>query len=164
MGKDELNQYLGGEEGKKKRKEAWEKIEEQEKLQEIRRKKLKEKLEEMKEEQEEKLKKKDIEKAKKIFKKVDYVLKFVMTQEAYYYLETKRIQNPKLYKAIFRCVVDPRVIKNIDDYVHRCRTKGGPDEKITLKTILWYEEKLTGKKRETKIEVEEKGVRRSILE
>lgn len=160
--KKELNQYLGGEEGKKKRKKEWEKIEREKKLEEIRIKKMQKKLREIQKKKQKEFTEKQIKKAQEIWYKVDYVLKFCLTQNAYYYLERKRLIEPKLYKALFRCIVEPRVIQNIDSFVEHCRTKGGPKEKITLRTILWYEQRLTGKKRKTKIEIERHGIRKSL--
>lgn len=149
-----------GQESCKRREKKWEVFKKQDKLAEIRYNKYMKKLKELEKERERKT---SMEYVYRQWQKIDYVLKWVLTPEAYKYLEKKRENEPKLYKQLFQCIVDPKTIENIDDYVDVIQRRGRPKTLIRLKTLLNYEKKLTGKKRDPNIYIKRKGeARRKI--
>jgi len=152
----------GSVEDMKERAEKWKQAEREDKLKEIRERKRLELLKKSLEEDQKKESQQQMREVYMIWQKINFLLSICMKPDAYQRLDGFRGTNPKLYKALVRCLVEPQVIRNIDAYVDRANKHGVP-EKINMKTLLWYEDRLLGRKRETKVEVIRKGEKRKKI-
>ena len=76
--------------------------------------------------------------------KVIYVLRAVLTPDAFSYLEKIRSNEPMVYQAIFNELVSPDVINNIDYLIAIINRQGGVPRKIPLDAIIYLERKVKG--------------------
>ena len=83
--------------------------------------------------------------------KVLYVLRVVLTPEAFSYLEKIRSSEPMVYQAIYSELVSPDVIQNIDYLIAIINRQGGVPRKIPIDAIIYLERKVKGVK--SKIQV-----------
>ncbi|MHA2287900.1 MAG: hypothetical protein ACXABG_03845 [Promethearchaeota archaeon] len=76
--------------------------------------------------------------------KVIYVLRAVLAQDAFSYLEKIRVNEPMVYQAIYSELVSPDVINNIDYLIAIISRQGGVPRKIPLDAIIYLERKVKG--------------------
>ena len=148
----------------KERGEKWKIIEKEDKLAQIRAQKQKQLLAKALTKERSKAVNKHTRDAFFIWQKANWLLWHTLTQEAYNHLEHIRKTNGLLYKALFRCLVEPAVLKNIDAYVRV--VKKNPlenDKKVQLKNVLWYEDRLLNRKRDTTITIDHKGEQKRTI-
>jgi len=90
-----------------------------------------------------------------------------MMPDAYARFDAYKSTDPQLYKALLRCLVEPKVIKRIDDFVEHIYRKGPPKTRINMKSLLWYEDRLRASrgdpKRETTVTLKRKGEDEKVL-
>jgi DNA-binding TFAR19-related protein (PDSD5 family) len=86
-----------------------------------------------------------------IFEKIDYILKIVLTPEAYSYFNKIKAAEPHVYQSIFSELVSEDVIQNIDYLIAIIQQRGGVPKKIPLDAIVYLERKVKGIK--SKIQV-----------
>lgn len=95
--------------------------------------------------------------------KIDYLLPFLLDEDAYRYINVLRQLEPKICNVIMHYLFPPNDIEKIDTYVEVITKRGyGPKRKISLATIMKYERHI--KKIKPKIEVEIDGERKSLQE
>ena len=98
-----------------------------------------------------------------ILNKIDFLLPFLLTTEAYTYISTLRYLEPTITRRIMHYLFQPRDIRNLDLYVETIRKRGyGPKKRITLNTIIKIERKIKDIK--PKIEVIKDGERKTLQE
>jgi DNA-binding TFAR19-related protein (PDSD5 family) len=83
--------------------------------------------------------------------KIVYVLRVVLTPDAFSYLEKIRSNEPMVYQAIYSELVSPDVIQNIDYLIAIINRQGGVPRKIPIDAIVYLERKVKGIK--SKIQV-----------
>ncbi|NHJ21668.1 MAG: hypothetical protein EAX91_12040 [Candidatus Lokiarchaeota archaeon] len=83
--------------------------------------------------------------------KVLYVLRVVLTPDAFSYFEKIRSSEPMVYQAIYSELVSPDVIQNIDYLIAIINRQGGVPRKIPIDAIVYLERKVKGVK--SKIQV-----------
>ncbi|GAH18219.1 unnamed protein product [marine sediment metagenome] len=83
--------------------------------------------------------------------KLDFVLKVVLSPEAYSYLSNIKMNELNVYQAIYNELISADVIQNIDYLVALIRQQGGVPRKIPLDIIIHLERKVKGTK--SKIQV-----------
>ena len=76
--------------------------------------------------------------------KILYVLRVVLAQDAFNYLEKIRASEPMVYQAIYNELVSPDVIQNIDYLIAIINRQGGVPRKIPLDAIIYLERKVKG--------------------
>lgn len=84
------------------------------------------------------------EKFVSISDKLEYVLKVVLTPEAYSYLSNIRIKEPTVYQSIYNELISADVIQNIDYLLAILRQQGGVPRKIPLDVVILLERKAKG--------------------
>ena len=95
--------------------------------------------------------------------KIDYLLPYLLDNDAYRHLNTLRQLEPAICQVIMHYLFPPRELKKIDTYVAVITKRGyGPKRKISLTTVMKYERHIRGIK--PKIEVEVDGRRKSLRE
>ncbi|MFW9826144.1 MAG: hypothetical protein ACFFEY_00815 [Candidatus Thorarchaeota archaeon] len=100
-------------------------------------------------------KKKNEVEQKRIFsisEKIDYILKVVLSQDAYNYLSNIKNREPNIYQFIYNELISPDVIQNIDYLLALIRSRGGVPRQIPLDAIIYLERKAKGIK--SKIQVQ----------
>lgn len=98
-----------------------------------------------------------------INEKIDYLLPYLLDNDAYRHINTLRQLEPELCQHIMHYLFQPRDLQKIDLYVEVITKRGyGPKKKISLITIMKIERKIKGIK--PKIEVERDGERKTIQE
>lgn len=76
--------------------------------------------------------------------KIIYVLKVVLTPDAFSYLDRLRSNEPMVYQAVYNELVSPDVITNIDYLIAVINRQGGVPRKIPLDAIIYLERKVKG--------------------
>ena len=76
--------------------------------------------------------------------KVLYVLRVVLAQDAFTYLEKIKLNEPIVYQAIYNELVSPDVIHNIDYLIAIINRQGGVPRRIPLDAIIYLERKIKG--------------------
>ncbi|MFX0048996.1 MAG: hypothetical protein ACFE8G_12630 [Candidatus Hermodarchaeota archaeon] len=76
--------------------------------------------------------------------KIIYVLRAVLTPDAFSYFERLRSNEPMVYQAIYNELVSPDVITNIDYLITIINRQGGVPRKIRLDAIIYLERKVKG--------------------
>ncbi|MFX1448572.1 MAG: hypothetical protein ACFFCG_10620 [Promethearchaeota archaeon] len=76
--------------------------------------------------------------------KIIYVLRAVLTPDAFSYFERLRSNEPMVYQAIYNELVSPDVITNIDYLITIINRQGGVPRKIPLDAIIYLERKVKG--------------------
>lgn len=154
----------GGQDEMNERAAKWKVIEKEDKLAQIRAQKQKQLLAKALVKERTKAVNKHTRDAFYIWQKANWLLWQTMTTEAYNHLENIRKTDGLLYKALFRCLVEPAVIKNIDAYIDVVRKNPlESDKKVQLKNVLWYQDRLLGVRRETSITIDHKGEQKRKL-
>jgi DNA-binding TFAR19-related protein (PDSD5 family) len=87
-----------------------------------------------------------------ISEKIDYILRVVLSQEAYNHLINLKNNEPNIYQAIYHELISPDVIQNIDYLLAIIRSRGGVPRQIPLDAIIYLERKAKGIK--SKIQVQ----------
>jgi DNA-binding TFAR19-related protein (PDSD5 family) len=87
-----------------------------------------------------------------ISEKIDYILKVVLSQDAYNYLSNLKNNEPHIYQFIYNELISPDVIQNIDYLLALIRSRGGVPRQIPLDAIIYLERKAKGIK--SKIQVQ----------
>ena len=90
------------------------------------------------------------ERSTSLFEKVDYVLRAVLTPDAYSYLNGLKSKEPTVYQHIFNELISPDVIQNID-YLASIVSTQAIAKRIPLDVIIMLERKIKGVK--SKIQV-----------
>ena len=90
------------------------------------------------------------ERSTSLYEKVDYVLKAVLTPDAYSYFNDLKSKEPVVYQNIFNELISPDVIQNIDYLASIISTKA-LTKRIPLDVIIMLERKIKGVK--SKIQV-----------
>ena len=83
--------------------------------------------------------------------KIDYILKVVLSPDAYSYLNMIKQNEPPVYKLIYNELISPDVIQNIDYLLSIIRLRGGVPRRIPADAIIYLERKVKGIK--SKIQV-----------
>ncbi|MFX1385862.1 MAG: hypothetical protein ACFE9M_01475 [Promethearchaeota archaeon] len=86
----------------------------------------------------------DQERIVSIAEKIDFVLKVVLSPEAYSYLSNIKNNEPYVYQSIYNELISPDVIQNIDYLLAIIRSRGGVPRKIPLDVIIYLERKAKG--------------------
>ena len=81
-----------------------------------------------------------------ISEKIEFVLKVVLSPEAYNYLNNLRGKEPHVYQSIYNELISPDVIQNIDYLLAIIQQRGGIPKKIPLDAIIYLERKAKGVK------------------
>lgn len=85
--------------------------------------------------------------------KVEYLLRAVMTPEAYNYFSKLKENEPQVYQQIYNELIGPDVMNSID-YLIAIVSKRGVPRKIPVDPIIYLERKIKGVK--SKIRVQRK--------
>lgn len=105
----------------------------------------------------------DQQKYNQILQKINFLLPFLLTDDAYMYISTLRYLEPNICKRIMHYLFQPDDIRKLDLYVETIRRRGyGPKKRIALNTIIKIERKVKNIK--PKIEVERDGKRETFQE
>ena len=83
--------------------------------------------------------------------KLDFILKVVLSPEAFNYLNKIKMNEPNVYQFIYNELISADVIQNIDYLIAIIRRQGGVPRKIPLDVILYLERQAKGIK--SKIQV-----------
>jgi hypothetical protein len=157
---EEPNIDLGGREGEKIRERRWKEIKQEEMIRNAKYKKLMNILEEKK--IDDTPKQIDWKEVELMWAKCDFLLNQFLTDRAYYFLEVLRVQDPNIYRAMFPFLVEPQVLRRVDEYVRMVSQKPVPQkQKITIQKLTRLYNMLKGRK--TKIEYAEKGGKRTSI-
>ena len=98
-----------------------------------------------------------------LHQKIDYLLPYLLDNDAYRHLNTLRQLEPTICQTIIHYLFPPKELEKIDIYVEIIAKRGyGPKKKITLDVVMKYERHIRGIK--PKIEVEIDGRRKSLQE
>ena len=76
--------------------------------------------------------------------KIEYVLKIVLSPEAYNYLNSIKGKEPNVYRAIYNELINPEVIQSIDYLLAIIQQRGGVPKQIPLDAIIYLERKAKG--------------------
>jgi DNA-binding TFAR19-related protein (PDSD5 family) len=76
--------------------------------------------------------------------KIIYVLRVVLSPDAFSYLEKIKSNEPMVYRAIYNELVSPDVVSNIDYLIAIINRQGGVPRKIPLDAIVYLERKIKG--------------------
>ena len=76
--------------------------------------------------------------------KIVYVLRVVLSPDAFSYLEKIKSNEPMVYRAIYNELVSPDVVSNIDYLIAIINRQGGVPRKIPLDAIVYLERKIKG--------------------
>jgi DNA-binding TFAR19-related protein (PDSD5 family) len=87
-----------------------------------------------------------------ISEKIDFILKVVLTQDAYNRLSNLRSNEPNTYQAIYNELISPDVVQNIDYLLAIIRSRGGIPKQIPLDVIIYLERKVKGIKSKIKVQ------------
>ena len=87
-----------------------------------------------------------------ISEKIDFVLKVVLSPEAYIHLNKLKIDEPNVYRSIHSELISPDVIQSIDYLISIIKNRGGIPNKIPLDAILYLERKAKGIKSRIKVQ------------
>ena len=139
----------GGQDEMKLRAKKWKIAEREEKLEQIRMQKLmKLQMAQQQKEEEEKW-----QQAIRVWQKIDWVMQRTMKLDAYNFLHGLRMTEPEVYKKIFRAIVEPRVINNIDTIITHLLNKGIKEEKkVTFVTVMKHYRHIKGIKPTIKVQ------------
>ena len=86
-----------------------------------------------------------------IYEKVDFVLKTVLSPDAYDHLNKLKENEPEVYRRIFNELVSPDVFQNIDYLIAIIRRQGGVPDRIPLDVIVYLERQVKGIKSSIKV-------------
>jgi DNA-binding TFAR19-related protein (PDSD5 family) len=92
-----------------------------------------------------------LEKRVSIGDKLEYILKIVLSPDAYSYLNNLKQKEPNVYRRIYSELISPDVVENIDYLLSIIRLRGGVPRKIPKDAIIYLERKVKGIK--SKIQV-----------
>lgn len=76
--------------------------------------------------------------------KIEYVLRVVLAQDAYDYLNKIKNSEPHVYKRIYGELISPDVVQSIDYLISLIQSRGGIPRKIPLDAIIYLERKVKG--------------------
>ncbi len=79
-----------------------------------------------------------------IREKIDYVLRTVLSPEAYSHLIKLQSSEPHVHQAIFNELITPEVIQSLDYLITAISGRGGISRKIPLDVIIMLERKIKG--------------------
>ena len=83
--------------------------------------------------------------------KIEYILKLVLSPDAYSYLNKIKQSEPYVYKMIYNELISPDVIQNIDYLLSIIKLRGSVPRRIPMDAIIYLERKVKGIK--SKIQV-----------
>ena len=83
------------------------------------------------------------ERSHSVYEKVDYVLKAVLTPEAYTYFNNLKSKEPAVYQQIFNELISPDVIQELDYLIAVISQQTIPN-RIPLDVIIMIERKVKG--------------------
>ncbi|MGQ4874575.1 MAG: hypothetical protein ACP6IY_10955 [Promethearchaeia archaeon] len=86
-----------------------------------------------------------------MIEKVNYLLKVVLSPDAYSYLMKLKENEPKVYQYIFNELITPEVISNIDYLISIITARGGVPRRIPLDVIIYLERQAKGIKSQIRI-------------
>ena len=86
--------------------------------------------------------------------KIDFVLRTVLSPDAFEHLHQLKENEPRVYQAIFNELISPDVIQNLDYLIAIIQRRGGVPRKIPKDVIIFLERKIKGIK--SKIRVQRK--------
>jgi len=84
------------------------------------------------------------ERVHSITEKVVYVLRAVLTPDAFSYLEKIKTNEPMVYQAIYNELISPDVVANIDYLIAIINRQGGIPRRISLDAIIHLVRKIKG--------------------
>ena len=87
-----------------------------------------------------------------ISEKIDFVLKVVLSPEAYVHLNKIKIDEPNVYQSIHSELISPDVIQSIDYLISIIKHRGGIPRQIPLDAIIHLERKVKGIKSRIKVQ------------
>ncbi|MHA1272030.1 MAG: hypothetical protein ACTSVV_12295 [Promethearchaeota archaeon] len=86
-----------------------------------------------------------------MIEKVNYLLKVVLSPDAYSYLMKLKENEPKVYQYIFNELITSEVISNIDYLIGIITARGGVPRRIPLDVIIYLERQAKGIKSQIRI-------------
>lgn len=93
------------------------------------------------------------ERVNSITEKVVYVLRAVLAQDAFSYLEKMKTNDPMVYQTIYNELISPDVLTNIDYLVAIINRQGGIPRRIPLDAIILLERKIKGIKGKIQVKI-----------
>lgn len=84
------------------------------------------------------------ERVHSITEKVVYVLRAVLSPDAFSYFEKMKTNEPMVYQAIYNELISPDVAMNIDYLIAIINRQGGIPRRIPLDAIIHLERKIKG--------------------
>lgn len=93
------------------------------------------------------------ERVNSITEKVVYVLRAVLAQDAFSYLEKMKTNDPMVYQTIYNELISPDVLTNIDYLVAIINRQGGIPKRIPLDAIILLERKIKGIKGKIQVKI-----------
>ena len=84
------------------------------------------------------------EKIISISEKVDFILKVVLTPDAYSYLNNLKTKEPQIYQRVYNELISPDVIQSIDYLLAIIKKRGAVPRKIPVDAIIYLERKVKG--------------------
>lgn len=93
------------------------------------------------------------ERVNSITEKVVYVLRAVLAQDAFSYLEKMKTNEPMVYQTIYNELISPDVLMNIDYLVAIINRQGGIPRRIPLDAIILLERKIKGIKGKIQVKI-----------
>lgn len=91
------------------------------------------------------------EKITSISEKINFILKVVLSPDAYSYLDNLKNKELHIYQRIYNELISPDVIQNIDYLLAIIRRRGGVPRKIPVDAIIYLERKIKGIKSKIKV-------------
>jgi hypothetical protein len=86
-----------------------------------------------------------------MYEKIDFVLKTVLTPDAFNHLEKLKNEEPQIYRKVFNELVSPDVFQNLDYLIAIIRRQGGVPNRIPLDVIRYLEREAKGIKSSIKV-------------
>lgn len=93
------------------------------------------------------------ERVNSVTEKVVYVLRAVLAQDAFSYLEKMKTNEPMVYQTIYNELISPDVLMNIDYLVAIINRQGGIPRRIPLDAIILLERKIKGIKGKIQVKI-----------
>lgn len=79
-----------------------------------------------------------------ISEKIDFLLRAVLSADAYSYLNNLRNKEPMVYQRIYNELISPDVIQNADYLIAIINQRGSVARKIPLDILIYLERKIKG--------------------
>lgn len=83
--------------------------------------------------------------------KINFVLRVVLSPEAYDYLNKLKEKEPNVYRRIHNELISQDVIQNIDYLIYIIQKRGGVSRRIPKEVIIYLERQIKGVKSSIKV-------------